>query len=73
MEKFPATLAYIRVIGLKEALAMGMKVPRDMRLPKDVKLYALCNVEGFTLGITDSRENAVSAAIENDFVPLSVH
>ncbi len=68
-----ARLAYIKAIGLDEAKAMGLVVPSEIRLPENVKLYALHAADGTTLGITDNWASAYSAAVQNNFVPLSVH
>jgi len=68
-----ARLAYIKAIGLDEAKAMGLVVPSEIRLPQNVKLYALHAADGTTLGITDNWASAYSAAVQNNFVPLSVH
>ena len=68
-----ARLAYIKAIGLNEAKAMGLVVPSEIRLPANVKLYALHAADGTTLGITDNWASAYSAAVQNNFVPLSVH
>jgi hypothetical protein len=68
-----ARLAYIKPIGLDEAKAMGLVVPSEIRLPANVKLYALHAADGTTLGITDNWGSAYSAAVQNNFVPLSVH
>jgi hypothetical protein len=66
-------LAYIRTIGLDEARAMGVVIPTEIKLPAGVKLYALHAADGTTLGITDTWASAYSAALQNNFVPLSVH
>jgi hypothetical protein len=66
-------LAYIKVIGLNQARAMGLVVPSEIKLPQNVKLYALHAADGTALGITDTWDSAYSAALQNDFVPLSVH
>lgn len=66
-------LAYIKVISPKEARALGLIIPADVKLPPNAKLFALCTADGTTLGITDERSAAYGAAIENDFVPVSVH
>lgn len=66
-------LAYIKVIGLDQARAMGLVVPSEIKLPRNVKLYALHAADGTALGITDTWDSAYSAAVQNDFVPLSVH
>ena len=66
-------LAYIKPIGLKEARALGLVIPSEIRLPEDVKLYALHAADGTTLGITDNWNSAYTAAVQNNFVPLSVH
>ena len=68
-----ARLAYIKTIDLDEAKAMGLVVPSEIRLPRNVKLYALHAADGTTLGITDNWGSAYSAAVQNNFVPLSVH
>ena len=68
-----ARLAYIKSIDLDEAKAMGLVVPSEIRLPRNVKLYALHAADGTTLGITDNWASAYSAAVQNNFVPLSVH
>ena len=68
-----ARLAYIKAIGLDEAKAMGLVVPSEIRLPNTVKLFALHAADGTTLGITDNWASAYSAAVQNNFVPLSVH
>jgi len=68
-----ARLAYIKAIGLAEARAMGLVIPSEIKLPANVKLYALHAADGRTLGITDNWESAYGAAVQNNFVPLSVH
>jgi hypothetical protein len=68
-----ARLAYIKPIDLSEARAMGLVVPSEIKLPANVKLYALHAADGTTLGITDNWASAYSAAVQNNFVPLSVH
>jgi hypothetical protein len=66
-------LAYIKPIGLAEAKALGLVIPSEIKLPQDVKLFALHAADGTTLGITDDWNSAYSAAVQNNFVPLSVH
>ncbi|HTL27693.1 MAG TPA: DUF1150 family protein [Tepidisphaeraceae bacterium] len=66
-------LAYIKTIDLEEARALGVIIPSEIRLPQGVKLYALHAADGTTLGITDTWASAYSAAVQNNFVPLSVH
>ena len=68
-----ARLAYIKAIGLEEARAMGLVVPSEIKLPANVKLFALHAADGTTLGITDNWASAYTAAVQNNFVPLSVH
>ena len=68
-----ARLAYIKAIDLEEARAMGLVIPSEIKLPANVKLYALHAADGTTLGITDNWASAYSAAVQNNFVPLSVH
>jgi hypothetical protein len=66
-------LAYIKTIDIDEARALGVVIPSEIRLPRGVKLYALHAADGTTLGITDTWASAYSAAVQNNFVPLSVH
>ena len=66
-------LAYIKPIDLDEAKAMGLVIPSEIKLPANVKLFALHAADGTTLGITDNWASAYSAAVQNNFVPLSVH
>jgi len=68
-----ARLAYIKIIDLNAARAMGLVIPSEIKLPDDVKLFALHAADGTTLGITDTWDSAYSAAVQNNFMPLSVH
>jgi hypothetical protein len=68
-----ARLAYIKAIGLDEARAMGVMIPSGIPLPAGVKLFALHAADGTTLGVTDNWASAYSAAVQNNFLPLSVH
>jgi hypothetical protein len=68
-----ARLAYIKPIDLEEARAMGVLIPSEISLPPGVKLYALHAADGTTLGVTDNWDSAYTAAVQNNFVPLSVH
>jgi hypothetical protein len=65
-------LAYIKRIGLNEARALGI-IPSDIRLPEGVKLYAIHAADGTPIAIMDNYASAYGAAVQNDFVPLSVH
>jgi hypothetical protein len=69
----PARLAYIKRIGVDEARALGVVIPSEIKLPGDVTLFALHAADGTTLGVTDNWASAYSAAVQNNFVPLSVH
>ena len=73
MEMGHPRLAYIKTIGLAEARAIGVVIPSEIRLSPNAKLYALHAADGTALGVTDTWDSAYSAAVENDFVPLSVH
>ena len=68
-----ARLAYIKAIDIDEAKALGLVIPSEIKLPLGLKLYALHAADGTTLGITDNWDSAYSAALQNNFVPLSVH
>jgi hypothetical protein len=54
-------------------MALGLVIPSEIKFPRDVKLFALHAADGTTLGITDNWNSAYSAAVQNNFVPLSVH
>ena len=68
-----ARLAYIKVINLDKARAMGVEIPSEIKLPEGVKFYALHAADGTALGITDTWDSAYAAAVQNDFLLLSVH
>ena len=65
-------LAYIKRIGIEEARALGA-IPSDIKLPKGIKLYAIHAADGTPIAIMDNWESAYGAAVQNDFVPVSVH
>jgi hypothetical protein len=65
-------LAYIKRIGLSEARALGI-IPSDIKLPDGVKLYAIHAADGTPIAIMDNWASAYGAAVQNDFVPVSVH
>ena len=65
-------LAYIKRIGINEARALGA-IPSDIRLPENVKLYAIHAADGTPIAIMDNWASAYGAAVQNDFVPVSVH
>lgn len=65
-------LAYIKRIGVKEARALGV-IPSNIRLPEGIKLYAIHAADGTPIAIMDNYDSAYGAAVQNDFVPLSVH
>jgi hypothetical protein len=68
-----ARLAYIKVIDVDEARALGARIPSEIKLPADVKLYALHAADGTTIGITDNWAAAYGAAVQNNLLPVSVH
>ena len=72
-EASPASLAYIKVIGLAEARALGTVIPSDIELLPNVKLYALHSADGTAIAVTDNRAIAFGAAVMNNFLPMSVH
>ena len=67
------TLAYVKVINLNEARALGAVIPSDIVLKPNAKLYALHAGDGTTVTITNCRAAAYGAAVRNNYVPLSVH
>lgn len=68
----PMRLAYIKPMGAKEALALGV-VPPGIKLPEGITLYAIHAADGTRLAVMDSWASAYGAAVENEFVPVSVH
>jgi len=65
-------LAYIRTIGADEARATGA-IPPGIQLPEGIKLYVLNAADGTRMAVTDNWDAAYGAAVQNEFVPLSVH
>lgn len=68
----PRRLAYIKPIGVAEARALGA-IPKGIKLPKDVRLFALHAADGTRLAIVDNWAAAYGAALQNEFIPVSVH
>ena len=68
----PMRLAYIKPIGVAEARALGA-IPEGIKLPKDVTLYAIHAGDGTRLAIMDNWAAAYGAAVQNEFIPVSVH
>ena len=64
--------AYIRPTGSAEAHRLGL-IPPGIELPPDGKLYVLHAEDGSVIGITDNYDSAWSAAVQNEFTPLSLH
>ena len=69
----PARVVYIKAIDLDEARTLGAMVPSEINLVPGVKLYALYAADGIAIGITDNWATAYGAAVQNNFVPVSVH
>jgi hypothetical protein len=65
-------LAYIKPMGASEARALGL-IPSDIKVPEGVKFYAIHAADGTRLGVTDNWASAYGAAVQNEFVPVSVH
>jgi len=68
----PAQLAYIKALKFEQARALGF-IPDDLVLPAGTKLYALHTADGTPLGIMDTWASAYGAAVQNDYLPMSVH
>ena len=68
----PMRLAYIKSIGEAEARALGA-IPKGIKLPKDVRLFAIHAADGTRLAIMDNWAAAYGAALQNEFIPVSVH
>ena len=71
-EPHRARLAYIKSLSLGQAQALGI-LPVDIALPEGTKVYAIHTADGTPVGIMDTWASAYGAAVQNDFVPLSVH
>jgi hypothetical protein len=67
-----ARIAYIKPTGGEEAKRLGL-IPPGIELPPGAKVYVLHGADGRVLGITDAWDSAYGAAVQNEFVPLSVH
>jgi hypothetical protein len=65
-------LAYIKPIGVAEARALGA-IPKGIKLPKDITLYAVHAADGTRLAIMDNWAAAYGAALQNEFIPVSLH
>jgi hypothetical protein len=65
-------IAYIKPTGSAEAHRLGI-IPPGIELPPGAKLYVLHAEDGSVLGFTDAWATAWSAAVQNEFVPVSVH
>ncbi len=68
----PTRLAYIKPMGAAEARALGL-IPSDIKVPEGIKFYAIYAADGTRLGVTDNWASAYGAAVQNEFVPVSVH
>jgi hypothetical protein len=68
----PARLAYIKPMGADEARALGV-VPKGIKLPKGVTLYAIHAADGTRLAVMDNWAAAYGAAVQNELVPVSLH
>jgi hypothetical protein len=68
----PARIAYIKPTGIEEARRQGI-IPEGIKLPEGTRLYVLHAVDGRVLGFTDAWESAYGAALQNEFLPVSVH
>jgi hypothetical protein len=67
-----ARIAYIKPTGRDEAMRQGL-IPPGIEMPADAKLYVLHAGDGRVLGVTDAWASAYGAAVQNEFVPVSVH
>ncbi len=65
-------LAYIKPIDVAEARALGA-IPKGIKLSKNVRLFALHAADGTRLAIMDNWAAAYGVALQNEFIPVSVH
>jgi hypothetical protein len=65
-------VAYIKPTGSAEAHRLGL-IPPGIELPPGGKLYVLHAEDGSVLGVTDDYDSAWSAAVQNEFTPVSLH
>ena len=63
-------IAYVKQIRSEDVPGLFPQAPQ---IAPGLKLFALHAADGTTLGITDNWASAYSAAVQNNFVPLSVH
>jgi hypothetical protein len=63
-------VAYIKVLSVEEARQM---FPAIEGLPAGVRLFALHGADGTPIALTDSRQAALSHAMEGELAIASVH
>lgn len=67
-----ARIAYIKPTLGEEAKRLGL-IPPGIELPAGAMLYVVHGGDGRVLGVTDAWATAYGAAVQNEFVPVSVH
>lgn len=65
-------IAYIKPTGSAEAHRLGL-IPPGIELPPGGKIYVLHAGDGSIIGVTDDYAAAWSAAVQNEFTPVSLH
>jgi hypothetical protein len=65
-------VAYIKPTGSAEAHRLGL-IPPGIELPPGGKLYVLHAEDGSVIGVADHYDGAWSAAVQNEFTPVSLH
>ncbi len=63
-------VAYVKAVSAEDVRRM---VPQVEEVPPDVSLFALLGADGTPIMITDSREELVANAAENQLVTVSLH
>lgn len=66
-------IAYIKILGPKEAEKLYPQAEGLEKLPTSMKLFALNAADGTPLALTDSLAAAIGHAIEDELDVASVH
>jgi hypothetical protein len=65
-------VVYIKPTAGAEAHRLGL-VPPGIELAPDAMLYVLHLGDGSIIGVTNDRDRAYGAAVENELTPVSLH
>jgi hypothetical protein len=68
----PVRVAYIKPVNGAEAHKLGL-IPPGIELPPDATIYVLHLGDGSIIGLTEDRESAYGAMVQNDLIPVTLH